>query len=213
MKKILLAALAVMFVTGASAQYKKTTWSVKAGLNVTNIWNADINPYGILGDVPDVSASADSKFKVGLYAGGAVEFRLGKVFALQPELIYSQQGNRYKFKYEGVEHHWKGKMHYLNLPIMMKFYVGKIMSIDIGPQIGWMMSYKGEGLNWVHDLGSSYEPDFEDFDFSGAVGVSFIALNQFDITVRYTHSITKTAEVGDETWRNGVFQAGLAYRF
>ena len=133
MKKIILASL-ILFSTGTFAQ--EINFGVKAGINISNL----------RGDYPDVID--ENKSKIGFHIGGFAEYEINDKFTLQPELLFSTQGNTYGFKdyygggtyYDGAEYNLK--LNYLNLPIIIKYKVIEKLSIDFGPQIGYVLSAK-----------------------------------------------------------------------
>lgn len=110
----------------------------KAGLNLSNL-----------------SAGNNSQYiKPSFHLGGFIEFPLTyyKQFALQVELMYSNQGyigKEYQF-YNDVsgqleeEHKLDNvNLHYLNVPIVFKYYIQDNFSLEFGPQIGFLMDASG----------------------------------------------------------------------
>ena len=71
----MLAAVSMLFVSeGAMAQ--KINFGAKAGLNLST-WNVD-----------------DCEFKPGFHAGVYANIKINKMFAIQPEVLYSMEGVR-----------------------------------------------------------------------------------------------------------------------
>jgi len=112
---------------------------VKAGLNLSNLSSGDYS----------------QQMKPSFHAGGFVEIPLSyyKQFAVQIELMYSNQG--YKGKEFDIRDDNTGKvvstnklddvsLHYLNIPIMFKYYIQNNFAIEFGPQIGFLMDANGE---------------------------------------------------------------------
>lgn len=142
MKKILLSVAFIGLITTnsfAQRNYKNTIETgIKAGANMSTL-----------------SGGNSQEFKPGLQIGGTVEIPLSfyKKFALQTELLYSVQG------YKGAEYAQKdfetGKttetlkledvtMHYLYLPITLKYYASTNFSVELGGQVGYMLDAKGQ---------------------------------------------------------------------
>src|ERR1700749_475310 len=128
MKKIMLTAAAVMAFAFSNAQ--ETKFGVKAGLNLVTLTGA----------VEDASA------KVGFNAGGFAEIKLSEKFAIQPELLFSTQGYKYKETGSDADYSYEEKLNlgYLNIPVMAKFYVAQKFSIEAGPQLGILLSAKAK---------------------------------------------------------------------
>ena len=72
---LLVALVAVAFISKA----QEITIGPKVGMNVTNISNID-----------------DSKNKVSIHVGAFAEWKVNDFFAIQPEVVYSRQGFRYR---------------------------------------------------------------------------------------------------------------------
>jgi hypothetical protein len=135
MKKTLMsAACVVAFVFAAQAQEVK--FGVKAGVNFSSL----------TGDVEDVSAST------GLHVGGLVELKLTDKFSIQPEVLYSMQGAEESETYSETvfgttvtyKEEAKIKLGYINVPIVAKYYVTEGLSLELGPQIGFLVNAESE---------------------------------------------------------------------
>jgi hypothetical protein len=70
-----------------------------------------------------------------------VEIPLAKNFSIQPELLYAQQGTKISLSYEVTNSHYKSNLdlNYLNIPVMLKYYVLKGLTVQAGPQIGILL--------------------------------------------------------------------------
>lgn len=132
MKKVLLiAAVALFGFNAAQAQEEGIRFGAKAGLNIASITGDDID---------------DVKSKIGLHFGAVVEIPLSEKFAFQPELVYSSQGAKSELSESGAGFEFSSesntKLSYLNIPLMMKFYVAEGFSLQAGPQLGLLLSSK-----------------------------------------------------------------------
>lgn len=143
MKKLILSLslLSLISFKGEAQNNPKNplTTGFKAGLNMTNI-----------------SAGENSQeFKPSYHAGGFVEIPLSyyKQYALQIELLYSNQG--YKGKEIEKRDQVTGKiietnkledvsLHYLTLPVMFKYYIQENFAVEVGPQVSYLMDAKGD---------------------------------------------------------------------
>jgi hypothetical protein len=70
------------------------------------------------------------------HAGGFVNVPISDKFSIQPELLYSAQGENGKSIDVTLQND------YINLPVMDKFYVSNNFTIEAGPQIGLLLSAK-----------------------------------------------------------------------
>jgi hypothetical protein len=66
--------------------------------------------------------------------------RTSERFAIQPELLYVQQGSGSGFTSGSTSADYDVRMHYLNLPVMLKIYLGSMVNVQFGPQFGLMIS-------------------------------------------------------------------------
>lgn len=184
MKKIILLALALSLSFGAFAQF---SWGVKAGLNITSITGDDV----------------DAKSKVGFNAGAFAEYSINDWFAISPELLYSAQG----CKGDVDEADVALRFNYINIPILAKFYVLEKLSVETGPQLGFVVSAKAK----ADDVTAKMDSDFyNSFDFSWAVGATYNFGKVF-ANARYNFGLTDV--VKEATNKNSVFQIGVGYRF
>lgn len=182
MKKFTIMIICLVMTAGISAQEKGFTWGVKAGVNLANV------------------TGMNSDMKVGFNAGIATEFGLTEKFAVGPELVYSLQG--------ASAGESKLNASYINLPIMAKYYVIKGLSINLGPQLGYVVSMKSKmGSTSVKADKSTYNS----FDFGIGVGATY-HIQKFLIDARYTHGLTNVAKGGVKN-KNSVIQLGVGYMF
>lgn len=103
MKTFLRIALPLALLIAAPLQ-AQTTIGVKGGINIADI---DTN----IEDLPDVLDS-----KTGFVGGGFVTLGLGSLFAVQPELLYSQKGFKAE---EGMLSAQLGT-NYIEIPVLLK---------------------------------------------------------------------------------------------
>lgn len=176
-KILLTLGLFLMSISTINAQSNNETvmqFGVKGGVNLSKLKNID------------------EKAKMGLVAGFFAEYGLSDRFSLRSEVLFSVQGVK------------KIKLNYVNfLPLLAKFYPTERFSIEVGPQLGVLISKSGSSL-----LTKSYKR----LDYGVAVGTGFHITENVEIGVRYNlglRDITKTTGVV----KNSVFQATLSYGF
>ena len=183
MKKILLlAVVTVLGFTNVNAQEIK--FGAKGGLNFASI--SGDNTKGI-----DVVTS----FNFGVLS----EIPISDKFSFQPELMYSGQG--YSFNDNTIA------LSYLNIPLMGKYYLTKGLSIEAGPQIGFLLSAKNEKTD-VKD-------SFNTFDFGVNFGLGYKLDNGLNFGARYNLGLTdiNDLEGSSSKNKNGVFQISIGYFF
>ncbi len=126
MKTFVRMALPIALLVAAPLQ-AQTTLGVKGGINISNVST----------NITDIEDLADSK--TGFVGGGFASFGLGSVFAIQPELLYSQKG--FKASEDGVDAQLG--TNYIEIPVLLKaqlklalvrpaIYVGPVVSFETG---------------------------------------------------------------------------------
>ncbi|MBB4799980.1 hypothetical protein HNP37_000019 [Flavobacterium nitrogenifigens] len=177
MKKILL--LAVFTVLGfMNVNAQEIKFGAKAGLNFSTVNGSNTDNIDYV-----------TSYHVGLVS----EIPISEKFSFQPELMYSRQG--YSFNNDVVA------MNYLNIPLMGKYYVTKGLSLEAGPQIGFLLSAKNEEMKVTNS--------FTTFDFGANFGIGYKLENGLNFSARYNLGITRV----DTDNRNGVFQVSVGYFF
>jgi hypothetical protein len=139
--------LAGMLAFGAAAQAQTTgvQFGVKSGLSMA---------------VLDGTLNKGADYKPGLHLGGFLRWRPSTHFALQPELVYAQQGCKTE-SFNGVPFKGKIKLNYLNLPILAKVYLGKVFYLQAGPQFGMLLSAHDVGQKSYSSNGGYTEADVD----------------------------------------------------
>lgn len=176
----------------ATAQDSGSKIGIKGGLNYSTVTQ------GKFEEGPDP--------RTGFHLGLVGEIPLAKIFAIQPEILYSRQG----FEYDNLlGDRMQYKLDYINVPVLAKVYLFKGLSLEAGPQFGFKISekvdYKGE------NNAPPEEDNYNSFDTALAGGLSFNFPGGFFITGRYTQSLNEV--IKDSDAKNKVFQAGVGFKF
>ena len=190
MKRYVSMALAFMFITGTiNAQH--VNLGVKGGLNLYNIQN-------------DNGAKYDSK--AGFHLGLLGHIHLSKHFAMQPELVYSQQGAKYTTS--GVE--TKIDLGYINIPVMFQYMFDNGFRIQAGPQLGIMVNAESE----TNGVETELNDNLAAIDFALGAGLGWIHVpSGFGVDARYNFGITNINENSSVKSSNRGFQLGVFYQF
>jgi len=108
---------------------------------------------------------------------------------------------------------------YINMPLLIDFYVVKKLSLSIGLEPALLLSAK---YIYDGDKTDAYG-DYEDFELSGRLGMTYRPLDFMDIGFRYSIGITYISEIvfttpggapaGTGKTFNQYFQLFLRYRF
>lgn len=165
-----------------SAEKVKTAYGLKAGVNFAELWGEDAIP--------------ESDRKTGYSFGAFASFKLSEDFTIQPEAIWSLQG-------ESSESNGRYKISYLNIPVMFKWKKGRFYA-EVGPQLGILTVNTSKSVPDELRL-----EDFETFDLTVNAGVGFQLFEDWSIGLRYSEGLTNIAPGRD--LRNSVIYLGVAY--
>lgn len=203
MKKIILTSLMFCTVSLFSQEIK---FGAKAGLNLSNL----------NGDYPTKINEKSSK--IGFHIGGFAEYEINDKFTLQPELIFSTQGNTYGFKdyygngsyYDGADYNLS--LNYLNLPIILRYKVIEKLSIDFGPQIGYVLSAntKIDVTEDSRDPSQNYSVEIDMlrdgvYNFGGTTVQSKASVNRLD----FSFNLGATYDITEKIFVQGRYNFGL----
>lgn len=158
-------------------------YGIKAGINFAELIGEDAIP--------------ESDRKVGYSFGVYASYKLTKELKLQPELIWSLQGEKSpnKGRYD---------ISYLNVPIMLKWTEGKFYS-ELGPQFGFLTINSSNAV--PDDIRLT---NFETLDFSINAGLGYELFEDLIIGFRYNQGLTNIVDGRD--LNNSVLYFGVSYR-
>ena len=103
----------------------------KLGANYSNVYDSEGQDF-----------VADAK--LGFVVGGFVTIPLGKLFAIQPEVLYSQKGFKGSGTLLGSPYSYIRTTDYLDIPLFVAVRPSEYISILAGPQFSFLMSEKNE---------------------------------------------------------------------
>jgi hypothetical protein len=149
----------------------------------------------------DAETGQRSGFHVGLYG----ESFLNQHIALQLEVLYSQQG--YEIEANGGT--FTQKLDYINLPLMLKGYLGDNFFLEAGPQIGVAISHKEEFDSNFNLFDTSQEFDPNSFDYGVNFGAGFKTDSGISLSARYHLGLGDIYDDGSPKNRVWMFSIGF----
>ncbi|SFH87060.1 porin family protein [Halpernia frigidisoli] len=211
MKKLVLAAaVAVSSLTFAQQ------FGIKGGMNVSSL-SKD-------------SGLSDQKSKIGFNAGAFVNAPLGSNFSIQPELIYTQYGEKSSANNQTVIDNGAIKtnqtissashLDYIALPVMFQYNATPSFYLEAGPEFGLNVNASNKvknetSGNTLAETGN-YNDQINKFNLGIGIGAGYYFTPQLGLTARYVAGVTDIAKDrpnNSSSVRNNVFQVGLAYKF
>lgn len=214
----------------SSVGFAQVKFGVKAGLNIASL----------PGDYPSY---IDNKAIPGFHAGATVDFKLTTKASLVGEVLVSTQGGKTTYNPTPVETVEQTiKLTNLNVPVLFRYKVIEKLSIEAGPQVGFVLSGKNkmeytnaispsenetielDGLNggsFVSDGTTyTYQKGIRSVDFSVNLGLTYNIEKHFYLQARYNRGLTAVdlrstvnSTVKSLDTMNSVFQLSLGYNF
>jgi hypothetical protein len=180
---ILVAAFALVSPAAqAQSDDLSVRFGIKGGLNISQLYV----------DQPDVQ---DENAKLGLHAGVFMKAPISDFFAIQPELLYSNQGSKVKYNGSSLLGIQSGEvrfnLNYIQLPILASITAGPL-SFQAGPYVSYLASANVKDLKQDLTTGSQRDldkSDFKSFDYGLAGGLA-LDVQGFQLGARYNYGLT-----------------------
>ncbi len=181
--KIIITTLISLFLMAGVTYAQHVNIGIKGGLNAYTITDGSV---------------FDDDLKVGFNLGLIGHVHLGDPIALQPELVYSRQGNK------------DINLDYINIPLIFQYMYDNGFRLQAGPQLGLLLGAKSEIGNEKIDV----KDQFESIDLALGVGLSYVnPATDFGFDLRYNHGLTNISKLDGSSYYNRGFQVGVFYLF
>lgn len=201
MKKLFLGAAVAMSSLTFAQQF-----GVKAGMNVSSLSTEE--------------GLSDQGSKIGFNAGVFMNAPIAENFSIQPELLYSQMGDKYNQTIAGTTYARSRNLDYITLPVMFQYNATPSFYLEAGPEFGLLVTaknkYTNESSNNTIGESANYKDDLNSFNAGLGLGAGYYFTPQVGVTARYVAGLTdifKDGQNGGDAVKNNVFQVGLAYKF
>ena len=177
---------AILLMAASAVAQAQFSVGLKGGLNFANL------------DVSDISGTYDNR--TGYHLGAFTQFKFTK-FAIQPEIIYSEQGAKVKDPNLGS---LESNFSYVNIPIILKLYTIGGLNLQVGPQFGFLTS-----AEWGDE---SIKDELKGSDFSVGLGVGWDAPFGLSLDARYNLGISDVSDVAAAQIKNQVWQISAGFK-
>jgi hypothetical protein len=208
-KAMLIGAVAIMLLLPSLSLAKGITAGFKIGVNYADFFGEDVAAMEEL-------IGFDFKSKLGLCAGGFLQFNLGKVLAIQPEFLYTMKGARMEEEILGETVKVAFNLSYLEVPVLVKLMIpipgGVKPSLFVGPSIAFKLGAKLK----TEVLGDTTEEDLSDDMEDTGYGLIFgggLDFGKISFDVRYSFGLTSVSVYEDEEIKNGVISLKVGFSF
>jgi hypothetical protein len=183
--------LVVMLICVSAAQrafsQAQVAIGIKGGVNMAKV------------DASDVPGSL--KNKTGFHAGAFGLVKLANI-GIQPEIIFSQQGAKLKTDVGNFD----ANIDYINIPVVVKFYLAAGLNLQVGPQFGFLSRAEIDGQD--------QKESFKNSDISAALGAGWDLPFGLTLDARYNLGLSKIDEddAAFSAAKNQVFQISVGYK-
>jgi hypothetical protein len=146
-------------------------------------------------------------------------------FAIQPEIVFSRQGQTFTTPSAS---NLEASFDYINIPIILKFYLIGGLNLQAGPQFGFLSSAKGDLINKLNNTqlaGQDLSNFVNSSDVSIGAGLGWDFPFGLNVNARYNIGLSDvnkytgntipgnlTSSLGTSESKNQVFQFSLGYR-
>ncbi|MDR6515433.1 porin family protein [Chryseobacterium camelliae] len=213
MKKVILG----LAITAGSLAFAQTTsnssmsgspvaFGIKAGMNVSSITND--------------GGLEDQGSKIGFNAGVFANIPVAESFSIQPEVLYSQYGDKYDRVIAGNRYSYARNLDYITVPVMFQYNFIPNLYVEAGPEFGFLVNAKNKLKNETNNNtiteSGNYKDQLSGFNFGLGLGAGYYFTPNIGITARYVAGLTDIAKdrpSNSDAIRNNVFQVGLAFKF
>lgn len=170
MKSIKGLLVVVLIVVGftANAQFK---FGLGGGLNMSNLGGSDIS---------------DKDRRLGFNGGFMMEVKLPIKLGFEADVLFSTKGAKMAGS-DGI------KLSYIDMPVVMKIYMAKVISFQLGAQYSMLLSAKSSGFDVKDELKTS--------DLSAVLGLGVDVL-KLHVSARYNYGLTSIDDAGADIKNN-----------
>ena len=174
--------------------------AISISVNAQNIFK-----FGLAGglNVSKITSDKDSKTLNGFHGGLISEFKLPIKLGFEADILYSTKGGVYDgFNTNLQPTDWNYIISYIDVPIVAKFYILKVMNIQAGPQFSYLLSGKYDGTDVKDDLKS--------IDMAIVAGLG-LDVSKIHVAIRYNYGLTNISNLSNGDGKNNVIQASLGF--
>lgn len=188
-RRFLLLFLFIIGISTTNFSQNKTTFGIKAGINFTGFHTG--------------TSTYTGEFWIN--TGIILEHRISNLISIQPELVFNQKAGNYIILGNEMVITAISKLKYLDIPIMAKINFIENLNLQLGPQIGFLLSEKTDYDSNEIEI----EPEFLDFAINGGLGYQ-TKYNIF-VQARYSYGLKEIFE--NRNYKNSVISLSIGYKF
>ncbi len=169
-------------IKGTSTQPpKKLGYGLKGGVNFANVTN---------------TSSINAESRTGFMVAGFLSPQFSGGQGFRTELVFSQQG----YNYSTNTNEGNVKLNYLLLPQLYTFNLGKVVQLQVGGQVAFLLNAAVDSLHTVNGSNAYQKASdyYNKLDYGLAAGFELYPSKGLLIGARYNLSFAKTYKEQDE---------------
>jgi len=193
MKKIILAVMAITLIA-VTSNAQGVRLGAKLGANLNKV----------------TGKSFSEEFDLSYHVGGFLEIDFSKKLGIQPEVYFNQatttKTSQFSTIYQANPNaNTNIKLNYLSIPILLRYNIGKIVTLQAGPQFSILM-------NNHNTLLQNGKEAFDKGDFAMAGGLT-LNLKMLRVYGRYNIGLNNINDIDNQDkWKNQQLQLGLGLK-
>ena len=167
--------------------------AISISVNAQNVFK-----FGVAGglNVSKIASSNDSKSLIGYHGGLITEIKLPIELGVEADVLLSTKGGAIEvLSQDNLDY----KLMYLDIPVVVKLYMLKVINIQAGPQFSYLLSAKFDGVDVKDNLNAS------DIAIVGGLGLD---VTKIHAAIRYNYGLTN---IGAGDGKNNVIQVSLGF--
>jgi hypothetical protein len=180
MKNAVLTGIMLLLAVIAQAQARLEI-GLKGGVNMASVSGKDFK---------------DAEGITSYHAGAYGLIKVAKI-GIQPEVLFSNRGFE--------DDNGTTKFTYIDIPVMLKYYIAAGFNIQLGPQFSTLLKAKDFD-------GNSIRSDLKESEMGAAIGAGIDLPAGLHVNARYVLGLTDINEMnGGSKLKNNFFQVSLGY--
>ncbi len=225
MKKILFTILAITMISFTKIEAQEVKFGIKGGLNLAD-WRGQAA--STISDVLNLTNVLETQIKPGFHLGSFVNIPVGNNVIIEPGLYYSQKGIEVRadlpnslpgiVEILNIEGTVKNKAHYIDMPILVKFFPTEGFNVFAGTQFSYLVENKinvqagAFGIDVVNrDI--DINAGFRKFDVAMVAGLGYQFTNGISINGSFDLGLTSLDDRGNFDAYNQVGKISIGYTF
>jgi hypothetical protein len=181
--------------------------------------------FGLMGglNIATMVKTNDANFQsdplLGFNGGALLQIPLGRIIAIQPEVLYSQKGYKSTGTYLGQDYDYRRHTDFVDVPLLLKLNATENFGFVIGPQFSFLTSTRTvvkSGQNSMEQTVDNDNSNLRKNVLGGVIGFDITLERHAFIYARYTLDLQIDNGNGSPStpeYRNQVFMMGIGLLF